>query len=259
MGTLKDMKRHPPKILLIGDYGTGKTALGLTLGKRLRVLDVDNGLLTGKTFVDKFTPERKEVDVKACWEEDPEKALAFDKTLSYAMSFGKELKAGTASQSALMVDSFTSLFQMSLNAVLYANGRLGKAPEIQDWNIANIQIEKFLLVLRTLPAVVIMTAHVQRAEQDGDLIGELACPGRKLPPRIPTYFDEIWIATVKNIEGGKRKYVLQTQSTRAMKARTRANLEDGTDQDLGMVEILRRMGHDIDVLMVGEKAKNEGK
>src|SRR5680860_1245246 len=83
MVSLADLKHHAPKILLIGDAGTGKTALALTGGARVVIIDCDNGTRTGLTLKDKFFEERQKVEVKPCWEDKPNQATAFQKALAY--------------------------------------------------------------------------------------------------------------------------------------------------------------------------------
>lgn len=242
MVKLSEMKRHPPKIILMGGFGTGKTALALTLGERAVVLDCDNGVATGMTLADKFKQERLNVEVKPCWEESADSAIGFSRALSYARSIQKEVKQGKGPE-ALVVDSFTTLVDMAVRQVLATNGKLGQNPQIQHWGLAFIQVETFLTIMKALPIVVIMTAHTMRYEEDGITKKGIACPGTKLPHKVPTYFDEVWVMKIRNLEQGKKAYLIQTQGTESVPARTRYNLPDETDANLGMVEILRLMGY----------------
>lgn len=243
---LKDLPSHPPKILLTGDPGVGKTAFALTLGKHARVVDLDDGLRVGRSLRDGFYEARNEVDICPCWEEDPKKATAYSKARSYIGSQGSELKTAKNPIKALVVDSLTTLGEFALRSVLSNNGRLGKQPEIQDWGIRDIELQNILVALRALPIVVVLTAHLQRSTEDDTTKCTISLQGAKLPPRIPSYFDEVWVQQVRLLGGEKREYRLLTQSTNTYQARTRAGLPDGTDVNLGLPEVLRRIGYDLD-------------
>jgi len=60
---LSDIKTKPPKILLIGNYGSGKTCFATTGGKYVQVIDLDEGLISAKTLKDNFTETRSEIDI----------------------------------------------------------------------------------------------------------------------------------------------------------------------------------------------------
>lgn len=243
---LKDLPLHPPKILLTGDPGAGKTGLALTLGKHARIIDLDNGLRVGLSLKDKFYEARNEVDVYACWEDNPKKAFAFQKARSYIESLGGELSSGKSEVRALVVDSLTTLGEFCLRYVLSNANRLGKSPERQEWGIRDIELQNLFVAIRALPIVVVLTAHLQRSIEDDVTKCTLSLPGTKFPPRIPAYFDEIWVQQVRLLGGDKREYRLLTQSTSTLTARSRDNLPDGTDVNLGLPEILRRIGYDIE-------------
>jgi len=242
---LSELPMHPPKILLCGDPGSGKTALALTLGKSARVIDLDNGLRTGLTLKDKFESARREVDVRPCWEENPEKAIAFSKARSFISALATECATKTQTCRALVVDSLTTLAEFAMRNVLAANGKLGKPPEIQHWGLSFLDLENVFVALRSLPIVVVVVAHLQRTEEDGVTKSCILMSGQKMPYKIPAYFDEVWVMKTKRVEQGKTKYLIQTKSSTTFSARSRSNLEDNLDADLGLPEILKLMGYDI--------------
>ena len=51
---LSEMKEKKKKILIYGKAGVGKTALVMTLGEKLQLLDVDDGVTTGKRLEDEL-------------------------------------------------------------------------------------------------------------------------------------------------------------------------------------------------------------
>lgn len=244
MVKLLSLKRLPPKILLMGSYGTGKTLFATTLGKHGRVYDLNNGLLSAVTFKDKFTAQRAEIDVRTCWESDPSKATAFGVFRSYMQSLSTE--ASGMSQGAIIIDGYTDLAEFSMRSVMAAQNKLYEQPQIQHWGMGFAGIERVLMILRSLPIVVVMIAHTRRIEHGGDdLKFELCTPGQKLPQKIPTYFDEVWFSEVLG-SGSTAKYRIKTKSSGAVACRTRANIPDIVDMDTGLPTVLKMMGYDIE-------------
>ena len=239
-------KMNPPKILIYGDAGSGKTAFATTLGGRLEIIDIDQGIRTALMLKDKWTDERGEVELKTAYENDPSKAIAFDLVESYVNTAVGECMVRKFPFRALCVDSWTTLAEMAVRKVLAQNNMLGKNPQIQHWGMAFTLLEGLLLKLRSLPIVVVLTAHIQRLEEDGVSKVVIATPGQKLPAKVPAYFDEIWRLKTRNAAGGKKEFIIQTISSESVMARSRGCLVDGTSVDLGLVEVLRRIGYDID-------------
>ena len=237
MVELKDLKLRPPKILLMGTFGTGKTALSTTLGRHAVVIDLDDGLRTALTMKDKFTKDRGLVDVKVCWGQDPKKAMEFDKARSFVNGISDECRGGRFKRRALIIDGYSGLADSAVRTVMASSGDLEATPQLQPY----VKFENLLYVVKSLPLVVIVIAHLRRVDIGESSIFELQTPGKKLPQKIPTFFDEVWNAKIRGQE-----YVIQTRGTSAMPCRTRAGLQDLTKQNLGMVEILRMIGHDIE-------------
>lgn len=94
---------------------------------------------------------------------------------------------------ALVVDSLTGLNIMAMDLVV--GGKPVKG--MQDWMIAQNNLEKFLqtLVTGTLCHFV-LTAHVERETDEvlGGIKLMASTLGRKLAPKIPTFFDDVILA-----------------------------------------------------------------
>ena len=245
MSKLGDLKIGPPNIIIYGAAGTGKTALALTLGKYAQVLDLGGGLRTGITLKDKFQEARMQVDVKSCRETDPRRAMGFDKCLSYLNSIYDQQVKGTWPFKALIIDDFTMLAQFAVRRVLAMSNRLNKPPQIQEWGLAFINIEEALTLLYAMKCVVIMTAHRMPHEVDDRPQWGIACPGQKLPDKVPAYFDEVWVSHIKMVGQRGREFMIQSIGTAGVMARTRSSFPDDTNMNLGMVELLKLTGYDI--------------
>lgn len=238
------MKQTPPRIILYGPPGTGKTALMLTLGEKLQVIDVDDGLVTGLRLEDKWKKARGEVDVKRFVEDDPKKGVAFSKVKATIYGIADQCRAGTYPFKALGLDSFTAFADYAVRYIKGNAGHLEQNTQLQEWGMAFQEIENVLTVLRSLPIVVIMTAHEHTYEVGDGTKTEIAIPGRKLPQKVVGYFDEVIRTKVRNVTGGELAYVLQTRSTAGVVARSRRSLPDGTDSEIGMGAVLKLMGYE---------------
>jgi len=244
MTRLDQIKDRPPHILLYGPPGTGKTALALTLGKGCQVVDLDDGLKTGLTLKDRFLSSRREVDVVQCLETNPKKANAFRRAKAAIFNICNAVMAGKYPFKALVVDSMTSFMDYVMRYVLDNSGRPGTHPQIQDWGASFIETENLLTMVKSLPIVVVFTAHEYSYEVDQATHIKLALPGKSLPGKVCAYFDEVLRTKIVNLEGGKRGFVIQSKGTGSTLARSRCNLPDSTKMDLGLPAILKLMGWD---------------
>jgi hypothetical protein len=245
---LSELPSKPPKILLYGEVGAGKTALGLTLGENCQVIDMDDGLKTGLTLKDDWLETRKKVDVKQYFETDPaKKAEAFTKMKQYVYSIPQEIQAKRYPFQALLLDSLTTFGDSAVAYVMANSGKIGQNPEIQHWGLAFTEIKNVLAVLRTLPIVVVLIAHEQSKTtgkgQDAETKLEIAIPGKNLPSQICRYFDELWYLKAVPVQQGKRQYVLKTISDAFLTARSRSQLPDRTDTKVGMWELIKLLGY----------------
>ncbi len=260
---LSEMKPKKRKILIYGKAGVGKTALLMTLGERLQMLDLDDGVYTGVKLEDEWKSERMKVDILQCLETKHDKATAFAAAKDALIKIANKCNASPCQQATppgtklidmpklpdtgaydydyLGIDTYTGLADAAVRYVLSNSGILGKAPKIQHWGLAFIELEGFLTILRSLPLTVFLICHEQTSIVDEETKVELATPGQKLQAKIPRYFDEIWYMKVMHKAQNKRARVLQTQPTPSILARTRSSLEDGLDTCIGMKAILEKL------------------
>lgn len=246
---LSELAPKPPKIILWGPLGTGKTALALTLGARAQVIDIgEDGLLTGMTLQDAWTEHRRAVDVVQFLNKEPhKKADAFQRCKDHVFKVANECHKGVYPFQALIVDSLSELARLAVQQILYNSGRPGQNPEIQHWGLAFTEILSVIDCLRNLPIPVILIGHDQlysvgEGKDKEDRI-ELAVSGKNMPTQIPRGFDEVWYMRVKPAGAGVNKYLLQTKTSNYVLCRSRGNLPDMTDSSCGMWELLARLGY----------------
>lgn len=243
-----DIQGKAPKILIWGDIGVGKTGFALTLGARAQVLDLDDGLITGVTLVDKFQIDRQSVDVVQFLEPAPHRAATvFSRVKSYIIDVSNKCSRGEYPFQAIILDSLSTYATAALAFIMNNSGKLNGTPEIQHWGLAFSEIKNVLAVLRSLPIPVILLAHEQVKTFGSGLVKEekleLAVSGKNLASQISLHFDEIWYMRVQPQGAGKNKYVLQTLNDGNIPCRSRMNLPNYFDTSVGMWETLKKVGY----------------
>lgn len=239
-----------PKILIYSGPGTGKTALTLTLGEGLQILDLDRGLLTAIHLKDKWTEERQKVDAIQYYEEKPWlRATVFRKVKSKIIDIANQCNSGKYPFEAFALDSISALGEAALASVMDASSLLGKQPQIQHWGLAISEVKQVISILACLPIPVIVIGHeqIKTLSAPSGLTTEdriqLSIYGRNLPVQLPGFFDEFWRMRAKPIGGGKYQYLLQTRNTGLAEAKSRSCLPNNLDVECGMWAILEKLGY----------------
>lgn len=243
MPELQTIELRPPKILVYGKPGSGKTVWALSGGQITQVMDLDLGVRSGMNVKDEFTEMRKRVDVIQYCETQPQRAEAFLAAKFKALAVSEQCGLGKYGFQILVVDSLSSLAEYALRYVMQNSGGIDKPKQIQHWGMAISEIEGFLMILRSLPIPVILLAHDQRDKIDGADIIELGIYGKNLPANIMKYFDEIFYSRAVSLPGGVTGYSFQTKSDAVRTARSRTNLPDPFNpMKTGVLELLKMMG-----------------
>jgi len=243
-------KNRPPKILMYGPPGSGKTATALTLGSDLEVIDVANGLQVGMTLDDKFKEARRSSDVFSATDIDQDWTKVFHRIITIK----NEVVAGKYEKKALLIDDLSTLSDMSLRMVMAPLLRDGKyltksgGPELQHWGLAITQLKNLCFAIQNLPIVTILTCHDMNEAMPGttDVYKkQIAVYGKNLPAHISGTFDELWYTYVKDEGAGKKSFRIQTSPSTYITCRSRNQIKDGLNQSLGMADILKSCGYNI--------------
>lgn len=256
MPLLSEMKTSAPKILLYGSSGSGKSVLATTLGSDADLIDTDGSLLSVKRFNDKWTQTRGQINVLDCLEVDAlNSAIAFEKAKSYVHSIAGQCQKKTYPKKALIIDSWTSLCSACIRRVSGMTGSVVKKLGFNEWGIVVTELENFLFVAKSLPILVVMTAHQMEvpiktaggeAEEEELTMTKILTPTQKLPDKVSNMFDERWHLEMKEEAGGKLVSRVQVKTGRLIDANTRLNIENNLDASLGLKEILKKGGFDLD-------------
>lgn len=259
METLATATPYPPKIILYGGVGSGKTAFVQTLGGDVVFLDFDGNMDCGLHIKDQYSEDRPQVKLIR-FHEDKEKPKAYDNFLTQIENWKRATDRGeTLPIKAICVDSLTALCEVAFRKALYTEGRLGKGPEIQDWNKLCIYVTEALLLLKTLPYVIILIAH-DDVEKDGDAnVIKLSALGQKLPIRIPRFFNEVWYLQSMDRPGGVTERVLRTEDDSKLKVarscrciknytvinKTTYKSNEVRSESVSLKEILKQYGYEL--------------
>jgi len=232
----------PPKILLYGEVGSGKTVLALTLGEGTQVIDCDLGLRSGFSVKDEFTSARRAVDVKQFRETSlPRSAVAFAKCKETIFDIATQCNQNRYPYKAIILDSLTVFAEQAMNFILGNASKIGKNPEIQHWGMAFGEIKMVLGVLCSLPIPVVVIGHDQIKMVGETSKLELAISGKNMPAQVTRLFDEVWYMRASG--GTKKKYTIQTDNNSVIVARSRSCIPNMTDTSIGMWKLLELMGY----------------
>lgn len=236
-----------PHILLWGDVGSGKTALTETLGSRLHLIDLDDGAGTGLSIKDSLLDARRSIDYETFIEPEPYKrATVFPRVREHVIKISNQITLGRWPYQALAMDSLSALADAALQQILHNSGKYGLQPEIQHWGMAFNSVLDVMNILRSMPIVVILTAHEQvktigSGQTKEDRL-ELAISGKNMASKISRYFDEIWYTRVMAAGANKLNYVVQTSSD-VIPCRSRGGLPNFTNVSDGLPKMLEKIGY----------------
>jgi hypothetical protein len=208
----------------------------------MQILDCNQGLLSALKFQDKFTPERRKVDVISALESDPSKAVAYGKVKDIIMSIYNQCVKGTYPFKILAIDSFTDIADFALRYIQGNSASFGKAITMQQWGLAINELDSLFMWIKAMPIPVVVLFHSKEGLDVNDHITEeIAIYGKNLPAKITSYFDEILRQKIRIVQMKSEPY-LQTSPEAYMTVRSRGQLRDGQSTNIGLRDLLKQLG-----------------
>lgn len=225
------------RILLAGESTTGKTTSLMTLPAALRAVGVEKPRIVvadfdqgGDELLDH--PEFEVIRFGGIPGSDPESFPAAIHWLEKEVPQSGEINV-------FITDSITALSMCVLTTVAKDNNRMGKTPQLQDWNHEMHATQKWILDMQNLPVThaVITIGHTYKADDDlsGRPYNKLVLTG-KLPAKIVRLFPEIYFAS-KGISKVP-KFIWQTVPDVQTAARTmikKFRIQAGIEQDFSPI------------------------
>jgi hypothetical protein len=232
----------PPRIIIYGPPGSGKTGFAMTGGAKVKYLDIDGGVRTGLFMKDKWSEQRKLcfANVTDCTEPSAKQAVAFRKVKAIVESYA-DTKEAQKDKPILVIDSLTTLLEYCMRYVLDTNGILNKNPRQSDWGQRDTEIKQLLINLKSVDACIILLAHELSEEIDGTNVVNPAMTGQKLPPFILSQFDEILYARIMRTEGNKMEHIIWSTPTSSLRLRSRSCLPPQYSMNDGLLPFLAQM------------------
>lgn len=231
MPNTKDNKPdiYNSSFMLIGDTGSEKTRM-LGSFPDVYIFDFDKGTASlGDRSVDYETFKDSPAGTPArpgVYRYGEGYAAFLDKI----NQIGDTIAKGTCQYKTLGLDSSTTLSNLCMNYVLKADGKAGTQPQIQHWGRQTALLETIFDQLTAWPLIKVVTAHLQRTENDLLKTTEmLPLLTGKFAAKAPIYFDEVYYLE-KERKGNEDKAICRTKSTPIMRqARSRFNIPSGID------------------------------
>ena len=227
--------------LIMGDSGTGKT-YGLRTA-RLPVLI--HSFDPGGTISLRDEIDAGKVIADTRFElEDPRNPSSFrlwEKAIGDLRNKSMFEHIGT-----YVIDSITNWTDSIMNQLVKEKGRSGGKPSMEDYLMQAIAIKSWIQIITTLPCDCIVIGHLQieKDETTGKMISSLLMTGKKLPPRLPLLFDEVYVTITKPTPKGVDYFYL-TRNDNFLKARSRLSkgglLDMYENQDIK--GILKKVGY----------------
>jgi AAA domain len=258
-----DPRQNTFNLLLLGDYGTGKTRILETARRPVHVDSFDKG--GTKTIQHLIKSGDCIADTR--WEnEDPLNPTVF---VEWKREFEIRVTRGYFKDiGTYALDSSSAWAESIMRWVMKADpkgSRVGEAPKWErDYVPQKVQINNFLDKILTLPCDVVVTGHLKpeydQITVDGEVVPVLVRYVYQTTGQgaiiIPTKFDEIYVAS-REAKGGKVEYKLLTSKDRYYSAKTRLGRDKFNQyENPSIKELLKKIGWDIaDKPKLSEKYK----
>jgi hypothetical protein len=192
------------RILLVGRSKSGRTTFSLTFPKPL-IVDVDHGLTAHR---DKHLMK---VDVKSGIRTHQFMISLLNKLINKEEPFDKNYPE------TLIIDDLSGLSEQYEKEVIMFDPPTEKGKVrtdglfLQDYNTIQNRMISFLTLLRDVPVkyvVVVASVYYQSNSDLGGYFETPAATGQKFPPRIASYFDEVY-----HVEANGGNYRIRTRPT----------------------------------------------
>ncbi len=207
------------KILLLGDYGTGKSFFAKSMPEPIFLLDFDGGAI-GYAGTRTFVPEC----FTALRQQPAQLFPAVERELDLVLKHEHpaEKEAGEPFKT-IVLDSLTTLTRAAMDYAMLKKPVPPDTPPV--WNVhyplAKVFIDRILDRLRRFDGFVVVIGHLeyQRNDLTGEILAVPALTG-KLQTYIPAIFDEVWFTEVAQTKNGKQ-YLIHLAPSGFKRARSR--------------------------------------
>jgi adenosyl cobinamide kinase/adenosyl cobinamide phosphate guanylyltransferase len=144
------------------------------------------------------------------------------------------LKSPDATEQTVVVDSIGEMYRMLLEEIG------GERATLQNFGDVNTIIERFCRSLRDLPQHVVLVAHEEIADVEGEIVRRPVTGGKKLPEVLMAMMSVVAYCGVVSKDGEPRRYVGQLVQANGRRAKDRSDTL-GKSRDLDLTEWIAQM------------------
>jgi len=237
---------RPPTILLYGAAGTGKTGL-VSQASNGYMFDFDNGMLTAANLKDKFYEQRQTIEFDVFRDPNPRDPKMYHEARVKLMQIGQQVRNNNWPFDAIIIDSITGLAEAIKLKVMKDNtgDSLGE-PSRNHWGSMVNYMRAFLIEVRSLGVLTLITAHLQTIEDDkGAVLGIFPSSITKNHgvKDLPWAVDEMWYAQVAPGVGNKSEFTVTGAPANKITTCSRSSLGKTVHNDIGLRGLLEKVGY----------------
>lgn len=243
MANARDIKPDQLRILIVAEAGRHKTYFCSTI-PGVYIFDTDDGMAVARgrdVEYDLFSEAPKGMKPRFGQHAWGKSWPEIHKKLN---EIGDRLEKGIGPK-AIAMDSLTTLSTVITNWALLSEGKGLEMPHQGTWGTHHNLLKLVLGQLMSWPVHYIMTAHIQRDENDlTKMVEKLPLVAGKAAGFLPSYFDEVYYVDRKTEKDGTVRYPITTGATPTIvSAKSRWGVPDGTELDWGALsEYFRKAG-----------------
>ena len=241
----KDLIGKPPKILLYGPAGTGKTALSAQASGGY-MIDCDNGMRTALLLQDEFTKYRHEIEFDTFEETDSMRPRAWLAVKKKIMDINRDCRTGKFTFDAVILDSLTRMASYAQNQIMAQAGKPLEAPTLPQYNLIVGEVRNMLHILTTLPVLVLVCTHERAMDlNDGGIFIKPKVIGKQLVNEVTCMFDEVWYTRSKRLPPSKgyADFIVDWIPSASHESRTRSGrMLEFSAKELGLRGVLKEAG-----------------
>lgn len=213
----------PLKALLYGPPGSGKTVAACSAPGPILYLNAEG--------VDALTYSRK------AYGDDKIREVAFTGRQTLIDVY-LHLRDGDGGEQTVVVDSIGEVYRMLLEEIG------GDRATLQNFGDVNTIIERFCRSLRDLDLHVVLVAHEEIADVEGEIVRRPVTGGKKLPEILMAMMSVVAYCGVVSKDGEPRRYVGQLVQANGRRAKDRSD-SLGKSRDLNLTEWIHTMRGEI--------------
>lgn len=206
------------KIMVLGDYGNGKTVFASSFPGPIHFEDFDGKIGSAASHLKRTNPSKlSEIhfeDYAAMGADCRKKLATFNGNLT---GFEKEAAEGRLSIKTYVLDSLTTFSNAMLDEVVRQNPGIKSAtpgqPSPAHYGVFGRQVKNMLGRVLALPCNVVILAHMkyEKDETTGRILAQVVADGQQLSAWLPIVLFEVYRAYAKVDEKGNTTYWAQTR------------------------------------------------